>query len=81
MEEALAKDPTLLKRKGVEALYKDLHKITYKVKQKHKIKVGKKASPEKLAQQKVAEKLRDAEIYEQSVDVVERLYRKVVGKR
>ncbi len=80
VENALDKDPTLLKRKGVESLYKELHKISYKVKQKHKVKMGKRVTAEKIAQQKVAEKLRDAEIYEQCSGLVDRLYKRVVER-
>jgi hypothetical protein len=81
VEDALAKDPTLMRHKGVEKLYKELHKITYRVRQKHKVKMGKRVTAEKIAQQKVAEKLREAEIFEQTATIVDRLHSKVVEKR
>jgi hypothetical protein len=81
VEDALERDPTLLKRQGAEALYKELHRIAYRVKQKHKVKIGKRITAERIAQQKVAEKLRDAEIYEESSRLVDELYEKIVERR
>lgn len=81
VENAIQLDPTLLNRKDVRAAYKEMHKITIKVQQKHKVKTGKRATPEKLAQKKVSEKLRDAEVFEQTATLVDKLYRKVVDGR
>jgi hypothetical protein len=81
VEQAIQRDPTLLNRKDVRAAYKEMHKITIKVQQKQKVKIGKRATPDKLAQKKVAEKLRDAEVFEQTTALVDKLYRKVVEGR
>ena len=78
MENAIEADPTLLNRKDVRSLYKEMHKVTYTLRKKHKVKTGKRASPEKLARKKVAEKVRDAEIFEQTSKLVNRLYRLLV---
>ncbi len=81
VEATIERDPTILNRNDVRPLYKQMHKITFKLQKKHHVKLGKNASPEKMAEKKVEEKLRDAAVFEQTATIVDRLYRKVVESR
>ena len=74
IEQRIDNDPTLLRRKEVLSLYRKLHELTIKAEQTHVVKVGRKATPEKLAEAKVAEKLKEAESYELTQEVVEQLF-------
>ncbi len=77
IENAIKNDPTLLKLPGVMGLYKQLYRITAKVTQKRKIKLGRRPSPEQLADAKVAELVREADIYKATAQIVEKLYAKL----
>ncbi|MBI3178555.1 MAG: hypothetical protein HYZ27_02780 [Deltaproteobacteria bacterium] len=81
IEAAIDRDPTLLNRKGVLPLYKEMQRQVFRIQDKHRVKLGKRPSPEKLAEKKIADRLSDAEIYEQTRDVVDKLYDKIVGER
>ncbi len=70
IEQAIDSDPSLLTRiKGVLPLYKKLHKETDKVQDKHAPKRGKAPTDDK-----VAERLRQAEVYEATVAIVDELH-------
>ncbi len=81
IERAIDRDPTLLNRKDVLPLYKEMQRQVFHVQDKHKVKLGKNPSPEKLAEKKIADLLSDAEIYETTRYLVERLHAKIVAER
>jgi hypothetical protein len=80
IEAAIERDPTLLKKKGVLPLYKDLQKRAISAKQKYKSKPAKKPSAEQQAEAKINEKLREAETYSATAEVVDKLYGKIFDK-
>lgn len=77
VEAALEENPTLMRRPGVKKLYTELKAREFKISSQYKPK-AKKGTPEAQAEAAVKEKLRDAEIYEETVDIVSKLYGMVV---
>lgn len=73
VEQAIEKNPALLARtEGVLPLYRALHAEMSKVTAKY--------AKQKGGKDVVSERLRDAEMYDKTVDHVDALYRKVVGQ-
>ncbi|MEM6531006.1 MAG: FHA domain-containing protein [Myxococcota bacterium] len=70
IELAIENDPTLLKRRGILPLYRELHRTAFSVK---KSKRGKKKDGEALVQERVLQ----AEVYEATVATVDELYGKL----
>lgn len=71
IENAIENDPTLLKRRGILPLYRELHRTAFSVKQKSKR--GKKKEGEAMVQERVLQ----AEVYEATVSTVDELYAKL----
>lgn len=74
VEATVAADPSVLKTsKKLLALYTQLHRESAKIRQKVKNK-AKKAGPDRIAQEAVQQHLRNAETFEATHDIVDKLY-------
>ncbi len=80
VEQAIDKDPTLLNRPGVLPLYRQMLKATVAAKQKHKVKLGKKPTVDQQVEARIADRLRDAEIYDATSTLVDRLVERIFGE-
>ena len=78
-----ARSPTFYEFDSADllSLYKEMQRIVFRTQEKYQVRLGHKPNADKLAEKKVADKLRDAEIYEKTSPLVDKLYHRLIDER
>ena len=77
VESILRKDPTLLRRKGIFFLYRDLQRSIAKIKRRYRIRLEKKNSTDRAGDEVLFELLAQAEIFDRTQETVAKLHQRL----